>query len=49
MTLPDQDVIKLNFDGSVTSEKVVAAFVLRNYEGRVIGPGAFNLDRVNYF
>lgn len=36
MTPPDQEVMKSNFDGSITSEKVVAAFVLRNYEGRGI-------------
>ncbi|XP_048443371.1 uncharacterized protein LOC125478795 [Pyrus x bretschneideri] len=38
------DVIKLNFDGSVSNNRAVAAFVLRNSNSHVIGVGALNLD-----
>lgn len=43
---PDQDVTKLKFDDFVILKRGVAAFMLRNYECRVIGAGAFNLDGV---
>lgn len=36
--------IKLNFDGSVSLEKAVVAFVIRNEEGQPFSATAFNLD-----
>lgn len=38
-----EDVVKLNFDGSVVMDRVAAAYVLQNPDGQVIGAGAFNL------
>ncbi|XP_009339970.1 uncharacterized protein LOC103932148 [Pyrus x bretschneideri] len=44
--LDRHDVIKLNFDGSVSNSRAAAAFVLRNSNSQVIGEGALNLDGV---
>lgn len=38
--------MKLNFDGSVSLDKVTAAFVLKNEEGQSVGAGTINLDGV---
>ncbi|XP_050133175.1 uncharacterized protein LOC126609250 [Malus sylvestris] len=44
---PDRhDMIKLDFDGSVSNNCAAAAFVLRNSNSQVIGAGDLNLDGI---
>ncbi|KAM2075382.1 hypothetical protein ACFX1T_038279 [Malus domestica] len=38
-------MVKLNFDRSVSKDKVVAAFILRNCDAHVVEAGVLNLDR----
>lgn len=38
-------MVTLNFDRSLSKDKVVATFVIRNFDGHVVGAGALNLDR----
>lgn len=40
----DQNEIKLNFDGSVSNNRVAIAFLLFNSNSQAVGEGAFNLD-----
>lgn len=41
-----KDMVKLNFDGLVSKDRVTATYVIRDYDGQVVGAGAFNLDGV---